>query len=206
MTGAISPSSTGTGMRSTGTFTAPAKAARTNSDGAQISWKRDRLSAKRGGTFDSSQNGRRMLVRPAKAAGPERAHRDIGADEPVAKQIHARAEALAFMLRHAAVLKPRRGVLIEAEQSEGHVGGCKRARRAAQRFANAGLGGRMPDAGDAGSETLRRYDLGLFEERRRHLGAVPADAHERRHGAGAALKPDMPVERPKQGRGKRSRR
>ena len=105
------------------------------------------------------------------------------------------------MLRHAAVLKPRRGVLVEAEQGEGHVGGCKRARRAAQRFANAGLCGRMPDAGDAGGEALRRHDLGLLEGRRCDLGAVPADAHERRHGAGAALEPDMTVERPKQRRG-----
>lgn len=59
----------------------------------------------------------------------------------------------------------------------------------------------MPDAGDAGSEALRRYDLGLLDRRRRQLGAVPADAHKCRHGAGAALEPNMPVERPKQRRG-----
>ena len=146
-------------MRSTGIFTAPAKAARTNSDGAQISWKRDRLSAKRGATLDKLPEGTEDVGAAGEGGRPERAHRDIGADQPVAEEIHARAEALAFMLRHAAVLKPRRGVLVEAEQGEGHVGGCKRARRAAKRFANAGLGGRMPDAGDAGSEPLRRYDL-----------------------------------------------
>jgi hypothetical protein len=69
--------------------------------------------------------------------GPERPHGDIGADQPVTQEIHARAEAPAFMLRHGAVLKPRRSVLLEAEQGEGHVRGCKRARRAAQRFADA---------------------------------------------------------------------
>ena len=105
------------------------------------------------------------------------------------------------MLRHAAVLEPRRGVLIEAEQGEGHVGGRKRACRSAKRFANAGLCGRMPDAGDAGGKPLRRHDLRLLKRRRCDLGAIPADAHERRYGAGAALEPDMAVERPKQRRG-----
>jgi hypothetical protein len=42
-------------MRSTGTFTASAKAARMNSDGAQISWKRERLLEKRGGTADAHE-------------------------------------------------------------------------------------------------------------------------------------------------------
>ena len=41
------------------------------------------------------------------------------------------------MLGHAAVLKPRRGVFVEAEQREGHAGSFKRAGRGAKRFADA---------------------------------------------------------------------
>jgi hypothetical protein len=59
----------------------------------------------------------------------------------------------------------------------------------------------MSDAGDAGAQLLRRDDLGLFDERRRDGGAVPAEAHERRHRSGAVLKPDMLVDRPQQRRG-----
>ena len=59
----------------------------------------------------------------------------------------------------------------------------------------------MPDTGDAGSEALRRTISDCLRAGGVNLGAVQADAHERRQGAGAALEPDMPVERPKQGRG-----
>ena len=51
-----------------------------------------------------------------------------------------------------------------------------------------------------GLKSLRRDDLGLLDERRGDGGAVPADAHQRRHRAGAVLKPDMLVDRPQQRR------
>ena len=105
-------------------------------------------SAKRGGTLASSQNGRRMLVRPAKAARPSARTARSAPISPSQTRL-ARAEARALVLGHAEVLKPRRGVLVEAEQGEGHAGSFKRPRRATKRFADAELGGWMADADDA---------------------------------------------------------
>jgi hypothetical protein len=61
------------------------------------------------------------------------------------------------------------------------------------------IGSRMPDAGDAGAQTRRRHYLGLLDEPRGDAAA--ADAQQRRHPAGAVLKPDMLIDRPQQRRG-----
>jgi len=131
---------------------------------------------------------------------PERAHGDIGADQPITEKIGAGAETRALVRRQAPILEPRRGVSVEAEQREGHAGRLQRPRGAAQGFTNAGLSGRMADAGDACGEALGRHDFGVLAERRGHGGTVPADPHQRGHHAGALLDADMLVERTKQRR------
>ena len=83
------------------------------------------------------------------SGGPRARDGDVGADQPVAEKIGAGAEARALMGREAPILQPRRGVAVEAEQGERHVRRLQRPRRAAQGFADAGLGSRMADAGDA---------------------------------------------------------
>jgi hypothetical protein len=66
--------------------------------------------------------------------GPEGAHGDVGADQPVTKKIGTGAETRGLVGGQAPIFQPRRGVSVEAEQRERHACRLQRPRRAAQGF------------------------------------------------------------------------